>query len=615
MNPMPQSENYRFSSKLRELIPLLWNRLGSGRWLLVVALVFCLAETLLMMYLPWLMEVYFNRLEEGRAMDAQWLLLRSSLLMLLLIGMGLWGHYLKQDKISSLHREVTLELADHAQRLPLENAQAAHTADLTQRIRHDSNQTTWIFNTIFQGMGAQFVMLVLACIYMLTLHWPIAIGVMLLMPLGLLGSHLLRHRLQNIGRKVADQEAVVRQCQQDALQNREAIKAFGVEGWMEERFTAQRAQLNRLYMRRMWWQRLVDGLTNTLALSISWGAVLLVAWLAVEGMLQLSSLMAFFILIWRVFNPMLNLGRMWGEIQEKKGSADRVAALWQAAKEPANRAMAPESPVANSPALCWNDITFRYGEGDGLLNADPATDQPAAQSGQGVTMLEQLQLTIAPGTFTAIVGPSGSGKSTVAKLGAGLLFPASGTMELFGISPLQDAEYARRLIAYVPQNPYLFAGSIRDNLLMVRHDAAEEELIEAAKAAQAHDFIMAMPGGYDTRISEHGGSLSGGQRQRLAIARAILADRPIWVLDEATSALDLDTERRVMDAVLARSRNSGRTLLVIAHRLTTIQSADHIIAMDAGCIAEQGTHHQLLSEDGLYRKLWSQMHGDHENAC
>ncbi|MBO9598977.1 MAG: ATP-binding cassette domain-containing protein [Cohnella sp.] len=225
-------------------------------------------------------------------------------------------------------------------------------------------------------------------------------------------------------------------------------------------------------------------------------------------------------------------------------------------------------------------------------------------------MLRRISLDIHPGSFTAIVGPSGGGKSTVAKLAAGLLFPGEGDVRIGGASTLTNAEYARAIVSYVPQTPYLFSGTIRENLLMVKPEATEQEMIAASSAAQAHEFVMSLPEGYDTSLKEHGSTLSGGQRQRLAIARAILADRMIWILDEATSALDLDTERRVMEAILSRTREQGRTLIVVAHRLTTVQDADTILVMKDGAIVQEGNHRTLTTlRSGLYSELWVQMNG------
>ncbi|RIX60393.1 ABC transporter ATP-binding protein [Paenibacillus nanensis] len=594
------------SPRIRELIPLLWSRMGPGKLLFVLALLFCMGDIVVQMLIPYLLEMYFNRLESGDLSQVGYLLVGFNVVLLSLNALGILGHYLKQNNVSILHRNIAMDLVDHTQRLPLENAQASHSADLSQRITWDSNKVTQLLVTVFNNMGSQMILLLLACVYMLTLHWQVALGTMILMPLSLLGSHLLRHRLHRVAKDAADQESVVKQCQQDALQGMEMLRAFDAQDWMTERFLAERKKLNALYMRRMWWQQLVHGVSVTSALFITWGTILIVAWLAVEGKIQLGALMAFFVLIWRVYNPLLNLGRLWGEAQEAKGAAARIAGIWRVKTEPASQYLEPTvKGDAAGASLAWINLAFRYEENAGIQQQQEQEDRPGSST---ETLLSGFHLSIKPAAFIAIVGSSGSGKSTVAKLGAGLLFPLQGEVKICGESTLHDAERARQYVAYVPQNPYLFAGTIRDNLLMAKPDASDEEIIQAAVAAEAHAFIQALPDGYDTLLKEHGSSLSGGQRQRLAIARAILADRPVWIFDEATSALDLDTERRVMEAVLQRARKRGSAVLVIAHRLSTVQEADTIIAMENGVIMEKGTHRELLLlENGVYRRLWEQM--------
>ncbi|RJX39731.1 ABC transporter ATP-binding protein [Paenibacillus pinisoli] len=607
---MRQVPQLSATPRIRELIPLLWSRLGSSRTLFVLAILLCLTDLVIHLLIPMMMEFYFNFLETGELDKVRNLLVGFNIGLLVLTVLGLIGHYLKQNNMSILHRNVALELADHAQRLPLEKAQASHSADLQQRIYWDSNKVTLLPVTIFNNMGTQILMLVFASIYMFTLQWQVALGVFLLMPLCLLGSHLLRHRLMNIGKRVADQESVLKQCQQDALQSMDMLRAFDVQEWMTDRFVQERKKLNDLYMRRMWWQALVHTLSVTSALLIAWGTILTVAWLAVQGKIHIGALMAFFILIWRVYNPLLALGQLWGQIQESKGAAIRIASIWNAAKEPEHQGEAkePSRGTIQDTGLTWHNVQFGYEEHAGIQEAEK---QPhGAESGASAPLLHQFKLALEPASFMAIVGSSGSGKSTVAKLGAGLLFPSAGTVKVCGAATEESAEHARQFVSYVPQRPYLYAGTIRDNLLMAKPEATEAELIEAAAIAEAHAFIQALPDGYNTVMSEHGNSLSGGQKQRLAIARAVLADRPVWIFDEATSALDLETERKVMEAILRRARERGSSVLVIAHRLTTVQEADTIVAMENGKIVEAGTHAELLErEDGLYRSLWRQMDG------
>lgn len=599
---MNHSSSVSSKPRLRELLHFLWPRLGKQRKIIILAIILLFTDTILMMYIPFMMELYFNRI--GDLEYITWLLIVGTFFTLLMMGLNMLGFYLKQNTIGSLHRDVMVELADDAQRLPLENTLASHTADITQRVAMDSGKTTWTLVTLLEGMGGQIFMLILAAAYMFWLQWQVALTAIILMPLGLLGSHMLRRPLQRIGLEVANQEAIVRQCQQDALQGMETLRAFGAENWMLQRFIEHRTKLNQLYLRRMWWRELVNGITNTFAQLIVWGSILFIAWLAIQGKFQLGALMAYFILVWRIFNPLLNLGRMWGEIQENLGAVGRVFTLLNAKKE---SSIPPEIHLRALSAIQMQSVSYKYAENSGLQDIHVVKEINDTEK----QLLNDYDLNIILGTFTAIVGPSGSGKSTVAKLSAGLLHPKVGTVLIQGHNPQHNAEYARQMVSYVPQTPYLFSGTIRENLILGRANAEHEEMVQAARLAQAHEFIMALPEGYETKIKEHGDSLSGGQKQRLAIARAILAERPIWIFDEATSALDVETERKVMEAIITTIREQGRTLLCIAHRMTTVQEADSIILMENGLIVNHGTHKQHLQvKNGLYAELWEQISGE-----
>ncbi|HJW06819.1 MAG TPA: ATP-binding cassette domain-containing protein, partial [Rhodanobacter sp.] len=216
--------------------------------------------------------------------------------------------------------------------------------------------------------------------------------------------------------------------------------------------------------------------------------------------------------------------------------------------------------------------------------------------------LHDFTLTVRPGETVALVGPSGAGKSTVFALLLRFYDPQSGRITLDGIDLRATAmDELRRRIALVPQETVIFAGSAADNIRFGRQDAGDDEVREAARAAEAHEFISALDGGYDAELGERGVRLSGGQRQRIAIARAILRDAPLLLLDEATSALDAQSEAAIQQALAQLEQ--GRTTLVIAHRLATVQRADRIVVMDGGRIVAQGTHESLLAEGGLYAEL------------
>jgi ATP-binding cassette subfamily B protein len=281
------------------------------------------------------------------------------------------------------------------------------------------------------------------------------------------------------------------------------------------------------------------------------------------------------------------LSEVWGELSQAAGAAERISELLE--EEPQIRA--PENPLTLplpvKGELAFKDVSFAY-----PTRPDELT-------------VKKLSLNIHAGETVAIVGPSGAGKSTLTSMLLRFYDPVSGTITLDGtdISKL-DPEALREQIAIVPQDTVIFAASAHDNIALGNENASREEVIAAARAANAAEFIEASGEGYDTQLGERGVTLSGGQRQRVAIARAILKDAPILLLDEATSALDAESERLVQDAL--EHLMEGRTTIVIAHRLATILKADRILVMDKGHIIEEGTHASLSKKkNGLYAKLAS----------
>ncbi|MBO9599805.1 MAG: ABC transporter ATP-binding protein, partial [Cohnella sp.] len=321
------------SVRLREVFSLSWDRLGSKQTLLLFACLMIFTDSIMQVMIPIMMEWYFNYLGDG---DLPRIRLLLTVFTLIVIAAGVFntiGYYIKQNLLSSVHRDLAVDLADEAQRLPLHTAQSSHSADIAQRVTGNSD-FPWLLGTILDWMGNQALMLLLASVYMLRLNWQIGVCVMILLPLGALGSHLMKRRLARVGADTANQEAIVGQCQQDALQGIETLRAFGAEDWMLGRFVTERAKLNKLYLRRMWWQQWVNGLTSSLALLINWGTILTVAWLTIRGKMSLGSLMAFSVLIWRIQGPLIQLGNAWGEVQIRLGTTYRVFTLWRAQKEP-----------------------------------------------------------------------------------------------------------------------------------------------------------------------------------------------------------------------------------------------------------------------------------------
>ena len=278
------------------------------------------------------------------------------------------------------------------------------------------------------------------------------------------------------------------------------------------------------------------------------------------------------------------LSEIWGELQRAAGATERLVELLNTRDEIRDPASPQQLSQPVRGAVEFRNVTFTY----------PGRPDHKA--------LNEVSFSIGPGETVALVGPSGAGKSTVLQLIERFYDPQSGVITLDGIalSDLQREAF-RREIAMVPQDPVIFAMSARENIRFGRPDASDAEVEAAARTAQAHDFIMALPGGYDSRLGERGVMLSGGQRQRISIARAILRDAPVLLLDEATSALDSESEHAVQNAF--SSLAEGRSTLVVAHRLATVKSADRILVFDGGRIVAEGAHEALVREGGLYARL------------
>ena len=279
---------------------------------------------------------------------------------------------------------------------------------------------------------------------------------------------------------------------------------------------------------------------------------------------------------------------MWPNVQQMILSLDRLGDILHTRMEPVLREQQQNLPEVKGQ-ISLENVSFRY-----------RLDTPLA--------LKEVNFTIEPGQKVGIVGRSGSGKSTLTSIIQRLYIPEAGKVIIDGVD-LNEAEYrwVRHNIGVVMQDNYLFDGSIRDNIALAKPTARMDEVIYAAKMAGAHDFILELDEGYDTKVGERGAGLSGGQRQRVAIARALLTNPPILIFDEATSALDYESERTIMRNLDVIAKN--RTMLIIAHRLTTVEKCDKIIVVDKGAVAEIGSHAELIAIDGIYKNLYEQQEG------
>jgi ATP-binding cassette subfamily B protein/subfamily B ATP-binding cassette protein MsbA len=315
---------------------------------------------------------------------------------------------------------------------------------------------------------------------------------------------------------------------------------------------------------------------GTIVLIYFGGKFVLGQTLAVDG------LVAFFLYLELLYQPIREMSRVWENVQQALAGAQRVNQLFNEAPNIVERPDAQDLPLEGAKQIELRNVSFQYDA--------------------GIPVLEDINLTIPAGKVVALVGPTGVGKTTLANLIPRFYDVSAGSLSIDG-RDVRDLSLRsiRQQISIVLQNVFLFHGSVRENILFGRQDASQEEMIQAARVANAHNFIMDLPDGYDTMIGERGVKLSGGQRQRIAIARTVLKDAPILILDEATSAVDTETELLIQQAL--DKLMEGRTVIIIAHRLSTIRNADLIVVLEGSRIVEQGSHAELMKKNGLYKRL------------
>jgi len=408
--------------------------------------------------------------------------------------------------------------------------------------------------------------------------------VLLLVPAVVVPIVVLGRRLRVLSRENQDWIAQSSGSASEALSSVQTVQAYTHEAASRDAFGDVTEKSFVSAKKRI----TTRALMTVIVIFLVFAGVVGVLWIGARdvrgGMMSVGELVQFVIFAVMVAGAVGALSEIWGELQRAAGATERLSEMLHADDTVADPVDPKPMPARAEGEITFENLKFHY----------PARPEQAALAG--------VSFTIKPGETVALVGPSGAGKSTVLQLLLRFYDPDQGSIRLDGLD-LRDVARAdfRRALALVPQDPVIFAATARENIRFGQPDATDAQVEAAAKVAAAHDFLTALPQGYDTYVGERGVMLSGGQKQRIAIARAVLRDAPVLLLDEATSARDAESERAVQLAVEEMSRD--RTTLIVAHRLATVKKADRILVFEAGGIVAEGTHDSLVAEGGLYARL------------
>ena len=563
-----------------------WPALQRYRGILTQVLIASFVVQLFSLANPLLIQVIIDKVINQRSLDTLQVLGFALVVVTLMEGLiGALRTFLFSETTNRIDLRLGAEVIDHLLRLPLNYFDRRPVGELGTRIAElekirnflTGQALTTLLDTAFSVI---YIAVMLIYSWLLTLIalcvLPIQIG------LTVLGAPLFRRQY----RDAAQENARTQSHLVEVLTGIQTVKAQNVE--MISRWKWQ--DLYGKYISRTFEKTITGTALSETSQVLQKLSQLLVLWvgasLVLSGDMTLGQLIAFRIISGYVTQPLLRLSSIWQSIQELKVSFERLADVVDTPEESdeADKQKIPLPPIAGE--VRFDDLCFSFTPG-------------------GTQVLRHIDFTIAAGTFVGVVGQSGSGKSTLTKMLARLYSPGSGRILIDNYDIDKVELYSlRRQIGIVPQEPLLFTGTVAENIALTDPDASSDAIVQAARLACAHDFIMELPAGYSSTVGERGAGLSGGQRQRLALARTLLSKPRLLVLDEATSALDYDTERRVCDNLLDNLKHC--TVFFITHRLSTIRRAELIVMMHEGAIVETGTHDELMERRGRYYALYRQ---------
>ncbi|WP_026766860.1 lipid A export permease/ATP-binding protein MsbA [Selenomonas ruminantium] len=536
------------------------------------------------LYLPWIIKDMVDKVLADKDMVMLYVICVSIVVVFLIRGIFYYGQsYL----VSYIGQKVVIDVREvmfrKFQRMPMAYFDKHQTGETMSYITNDVSAIQSALVDQLIEMVTESSILIGSIAMMLYLDWKLSLLTLVVIPLVGQAMKIFGRKLKRNGTVIQERAADITSLLQESISSIRVVKSFVREDYETKRFINQNILNFQAAMKNV---QLTSLLTPTVEFLAAVSVTFIVGfggYEVVNGQMTAGALVAFLTYAVNLANPVKRLARVYGNLQRAMAAVDRVFAVIDLPEPIRDKEGAKELPKIEGHVKVEH-VTFGYKE--------------------GINALEDVSLEVKPGQMIAFVGPSGAGKSTIANLIPRFYEINSGAISIDG-QDIREVTVAslREQIGIVPQETMLFSTTVMENIRYGRLDATDEEVIEAAKAANADVFIRELPQGYDTPIGERGLNLSGGQRQRMSIARAILKNPRILILDEATSALDTESEKIVQSAL--DSLMVGRTSFVIAHRLSTIFNADQIYVIDGGRIKEHGTHEELLAKNGLYSHLYN----------
>jgi subfamily B ATP-binding cassette protein MsbA len=549
---------------------------------MVAGLFFSFIMAICTVYPAWIMKSVVNDVLVNRDLRMLHVIAISLVVVLGIKGIfNFLQSYIMNWIAQSILMKIRSESFDQLLQLTMSYYEKQRTGQIMSRITSDVLVLQNMLGTLTGIMG-DVIAFFSFCVYIFFLHWKLALISVVIIPfIGALISKFSR-KMKKVGLKMQTRIGDLATVLQEFITGVKVVKSFTLEPFMKERFEKANMENFKETMRG----NRINSATSPIIEFINTIGLSIIFWYGgyevIHGRLDAGQLISFLTALVGLFTPIKNISKFSNIVSQSIGAGERVYEIIDAPVEIKER---PDPVELNECQghVTFENVSFSYKEGEPVLN--------------------NISLSVQPGEVVALVGPSGSGKTTIVNLIARFYDVQSGVIKVDGCD-IRDFSLAslRRNIGLVPQETLLFSGSVAENLRLGRLDASDEEVVEAARLANAATFIQAMPDGFDSHIGERGVNLSGGQGQRIALARAFLKDPPILILDEATSALDSETENLVKEALNCLMKD--RTTFIIAHRLSTIMNANKIVVLQKGNIVELGTHAQLLEQKGLYFNLY-----------